>query len=270
MRLLVFLFCFGAVSYAQKDTVFRIYFDFGKYTPSSETNPFLKLDTNLWQPQVQLTGKTDTTGNAEFNRYLADFRLTAVKQFIQKVPYFSVTQSTIAGETAPKKPYNASRERCVEVRLIRKKRSPGMRINSTFPDPLKEDEPLSSRAGIPKNFHPDSIISKGDVLVLKNILFEMNETILLSESYVELEQLLKVMKENPNMRIHIRGHVCCAPSMELSLERAKKIYNYLIRNGISDDRMTYQGYSNKSPHPLYKHDLYLQEHRRVEIEVLER
>lgn len=270
MRILLILLVMSSVLRAQNDSTFRIYFQFGKYTPVSSVNPFLKLDSTKWIPQVQLIGKTDTSGNTEFNRQLADFRIKAVKEMMAKRRYFKAGQTTIIGESSASANYNAATERCVEVRLIRKKGAPSARIKSTLPNTKKEDDPATApEVHIPRNFHPDSVIAKGDVLVLKNILFELNETILLSESYAELDQLLRVMKKNPKMRIHIRGHVCCSPSMELSVKRAEKIYSYLLRNGISDSRMSYKGYSNKSPHPLYLNDLYNQEHRRVEIEILE-
>jgi len=224
-------------------------------------------------PEVVLVGKTDTTGSSEYNRYLADFRLNAVKQLLSKQSYYQVGKSTVAGESqVDLQNYSELRERCVAITFTVKPRTQRPIVNATFPDQLIQDEPtvvLESTQAIPRDFNPDSAMTKGDVFVLKNILFEINETILLLESYPELEQLVKVMTEHPTLRIHIRGNVCCAPAMELSVKRAEKIYNHLVRAGISPSRMTFKGYSNKLPHELYKSDLYDPRHRRVEIVVLE-
>lgn len=264
---LVILTCSSVVS-AQKDTTIYVFFKQGSYTPASAASPLSKLDTNRWMKTVMLIGKTDTTGTAEFNKELADWRLKTVNQLIAKGKYFKVGKSVIAGEDqANLKQYVDSKERCVAIRITAKPN--GKKGNSPQVTTQHQDEPAAA-VRIPKNFHPDSVIAKGDVIVMNNILFELNETIILPESYQELEQLLKVMKSNPNMRIHIKGHVCCAPAMDLSSKRAQKIYSYLVRNGIADERMTFKGYSNKSPHPLYKKDLYDSHHRRVEIEILEK
>lgn len=267
MRFLLLLSLFlCSRSFAQRDSVFRIYFRYDQYTPASETNPFLRLDTNRWQPGVTLIGKTDTTGDVTYNRYLADFRIKAVEKWLKKQPYFQVAQSVIKGESEPAANYIAARERCVIVIVHPKNTAPGNNLTTSFPDPIAQDQPAIRE---PRDFDPnDSLITKGDVLVLKNILFELNETILLSESYPELDQLLRMMRTHPTMRIHIRGNVCCAPAMDLSVRRAQKIYSYLIRNGISDDRLTYKGYSNKLPDLRYKDDLFDSRHRRVEIEVV--
>lgn len=254
------------VLFAQRDTTIYVFFKQGSYTPANSVNPLQKLDTNRWMKTVVLIGKTDTTGTPEFNRQLADWRLKTVNELIAKGKYFKVGKSIIAGEEqANLKQYIDSKERCVAIRITAKPN--GKKGTSPQITTEKQDQPA---VRMPKNFHPDSAMVKGDVIVLNNILFELNETIILPESYPELEQLLKVMKANPNMRIHIKGHVCCAPAMDLSTKRAQKIYSYLVRYGINDDRMTFKGYSNKSPHPLYKSDLYDSRHRRVEIEILEK
>lgn len=259
--------CCCPMLFAQKDTTIYVFFKQGSYTPASTVNPLQKLDTTRWMKTVMLIGKTDTTGTAEFNRELADWRLKTVNQLIAKGKYFKVGKSVIAGEDqANLKQYIDSKERCVAIRVTAK---PGGK-KGTSPQITTEKQDQPAVARIPKNFHPDSAIAKGDVIVLNNILFELNETIILPESYPELEQLLKVMKANPNMKIHIKGHVCCAPAMDLSFKRAQKIYSYLVRNGIADTRLTFKGYSNKSPHPLYKTDLFDSRHRRVEIEILEK
>jgi outer membrane protein OmpA-like peptidoglycan-associated protein len=108
----------------------------------------------------------------------------------------------------------------------------------------------------------------GKTLVLKNLNFEGGTPVLLPESEPTLKELLKIMKGNPGMEIEIGGHVCCGADMQLSLLRAKKVYNYLIGYGIDPKRMTYKGYSFDKPIA----DEYTEEgrraNRRVEITIL--
>jgi outer membrane protein OmpA-like peptidoglycan-associated protein len=61
------------------------------------------------------------------------------------------------------------------------------------------------------------------------------------------------MRDNPDLRIEIQGHVCCTydgadgPNMEtggqyLSVDRAKAVYDYLVYYGISETRLNYKGF----------------------------
>jgi outer membrane protein OmpA-like peptidoglycan-associated protein len=100
-------------------------------------------------------------------------------------------------------------------------------------------------------------------------------------SYVELEMLLDAMKEYPSMAIQIEGHVCCisnnvgdaydldSHSMDLSINRARFIYEFLKARGISAHRLNYIGYGKTRPIIA---DEQTQEqaatNRRVEIRIL--
>src|SRR3989344_244677 len=226
MRLSFFMLFWCFTAFSQRDTIVKIYFNHGSYVPKSKVNPFLKIDTTRWNPVATLTAKTDTTGDASYNHDLADFRLKAVKNLIAKQLYFKTGKTSILGETkANLTNYQSEKERCVEVKLMAKR---GVKPNptATISGTPNADEPARAVVIIPRNFNPDSVMTK--------------------------------------------GHVCCAPAMDLSVKRAQKIYSYLVRNGISDTRMTFKGYSNKSPHPKYNKDLFDPRHRRVEIEILEK
>ena len=59
------------------------------------------------------------------------------------------------------------------------------------------------------------------------------------------------MKANPNLKIEIVGHMDKVEHKDnlndLSEERAKAIYDYLIKNGISADRLSYKGMKSTEP-----------------------
>ena len=50
-----------------------------------------------------------------------------------------------------------------------------------------------------------------------------------------MNELLSVMQKNKKLKIEIQGHICCAPEDfgDLSTARARAVYDYLIKNGIS-------------------------------------
>ena len=92
---------------------------------------------------------------------------------------------------------------------------------------------------------------KGSEIILENVLFETDSDILQLSSYDELFILLTYLKKNPSIYISIEGHTdnqgTETYNLNLSNNRAKNVYNYLIENGISKDRLQYQGYGESRP-----------------------
>ena len=79
---------------------------------------------------------------------------------------------------------------------------------------------------------------------------------------------------NAEIKIEIQGHVFSMEEnsiagQKLSEARAKKVYNYLVTNGINKNRMTTKGYGNTKPIFPNPHFSYEEQmNRRVEIKVL--
>lgn len=88
-----------------------------------------------------------------------------------------------------------------------------------------------------------------------------------------LGELLKIMQDNPLLKIDIQGHICCQKVEEnqISLKRAMAVYNYLVRNGVNKSRLSYQSFGSSRPvHPLpEKSEAEKVANRRVEIEIIE-
>jgi len=109
------------------------------------------------------------------------------------------------------------------------------------------------------------------------INFVGNEAIPLPESAGTLHALYFMMKNNPTLKIRIEGHVNGAGTeqdpvwfQQLSDDRAKYVYNYLVNKGIDASRLSWIGYGARFM--LYPHARSSQElkmNRRVEISVVE-
>ena len=88
-------------------------------------------------------------------------------------------------------------------------------------------------------------------IILKNVFFETAKADLKRESQTELNKLRLLMKENPTMRIEIRGHTDNVgndtENQILSQRRAKAVYDYLLQNGIEATRLTYKGFGKSQP-----------------------
>jgi outer membrane protein OmpA-like peptidoglycan-associated protein len=91
----------------------------------------------------------------------------------------------------------------------------------------------------------------GGTVTLKNVFFDLDSYNLRTVSYVELDKLVKYLNDNPTMKIELQGHTDTQGddkhNLELSHNRAKAVYEYLISKGISKDRMTYKGYGETQP-----------------------
>ena len=136
--------------------------------------------------------------------------------------------------------------------------------------------------------------NKGDVMTLWKVYFYIDAAIMKEESVPQLNQLLNMMRENENMRIMIHGHTNGnshgvvkhldpedkkffsitsshqedkASAKKLSEYRAYTIQQWLVDQGISEDRMETQGWGGKKM--LYdKHSNSAEKNVRVEIEIL--
>jgi outer membrane protein OmpA-like peptidoglycan-associated protein len=94
-------------------------------------------------------------------------------------------------------------------------------------------------------------IKKGQTIRLNNIFFETGKYVLRNESKSELNRLLKLMKENPTMKIEIQGHTddvgADVDNLALSKNRSKAVYDYLIKNGILSTRLMTKGFGEAKP-----------------------
>ena len=108
--------------------------------------------------------------------------------------------------------------------------------------------------------------------MLNNIFFDYNKSTLRPESYVELNNLLKLLQENPSLVIEISGHTDNRGSAEhnkkLSNDRAKSVVDYLISKGISTSRLTYAGYGSERPIAPNTTEENMQLNRRVEFKII--
>jgi len=111
----------------------------------------------------------------------------------------------------------------------------------------------------------------GAKIVLRNIFFDFDKATLRPESNLEIERLRKVMLEYPNMKIEMSGHTDNKGSADynkkLSFSRAKAVVDYLVKKGISPDRMTAAGYGFERPMAPNDTDAGRQLNRRTEFEI---
>ena len=93
-------------------------------------------------------------------------------------------------------------------------------------------------------------------VMIDNIFYEFDKATLLPESVKALDELVKLLNENPNVTIELSAHCDYRGSDEynkrLSQRRAEAVVDYLIKHGIARDRLTPVGYGKTKPKTIRK------------------
>ncbi len=115
-------------------------------------------------------------------------------------------------------------------------------------------------------------IEVGQSIVLKNIFFDFDKASLRSESMNELNQLVKLLTDNPTLKIELGSHTDSKGSDEynqkLSQSRSQSVVSYLITKQILADRLVPKGYGETVPVATNETEAGRQENRRTEFKIL--
>ena len=94
-------------------------------------------------------------------------------------------------------------------------------------------------------------VEVGATVNLKDVLFEQGKTILLPQSYPELDLVIAFLKSNPKVKIELSGHTdnrgIPGQNLKLSQARVEKVKSYLVSKGIDKKRITGKGYGGNRP-----------------------
>ncbi|MDP4263844.1 MAG: OmpA family protein [Bacteroidota bacterium] len=261
-----------------------IHFDFNKsgLTPQAK----LLIDSFLvTASQKKLTGKIELTGHCDFigsdsyNDSLSLCRVMTVKKYLE-AKYDLPGKIVSAIGYGEKKPLNENKteeerglNRRVEITIIQAELASVPEQKKVTP-PRKEDVSLKEKIG-------DSTTKAGSNIALKNINFVGGMHQFLPEAYPVLQELLETMRLYPRLVIEIQGHICCLQydndgldaetrNYNLSEERAKAVYEYLVKKGIDAKRLSFRGYGHSTP--IYPYPEKTEEeriaNRRVEIKII--
>ena len=249
--LLLFLLLFSFISFAQEDEeVHSIFFEFDKYNLKEEQANAVfafvsKIDTSRIA-SVQIFGYCDDRGKDAYNYTLSTNRANTVKNKLIERGVKSKIIITLEGkgrimldeDMQTNVPEARSKNRRVDVVV-------------NFKAILIEDLKIP---GVYSTIKKDRIV--GDRIYLDHVLFERGSSQLTHKAKKELDRIALELHKYKNIHFEIQGHVCCTPTFqkeaidrdtkkrELSINRAKRVYNYFLMKRISKTRMTYKGYGN--------------------------
>lgn len=256
--LLSALLCLGLLHAQQQTKELRtvMYFAVNEDLPLQED--YKSLLTDLKNAKViSIYGHADTTASTQYNQKLSERRANNVAAFL-KSNGVSLEGTDVKGhgETQP-----VGSGLVTDRRVVITYEKPGTSQEKVVAAPQSS---LTSQVSSAK---------KGDKLKLKNMNFENNSDIMLPSSTPVLNELLKIMMENPRLKIEIQGHICCQADdvTHVSDRRAFMVYTFLSLKGVEKNRLSYKGFGSTKPiYPLpEKNEEERIANRRVEIEIIE-
>lgn len=252
------------ISIAQVDRSHETFFDTDQYdiTPieTAKLNRFIASLPKDKIEDISIYGYCDDRGSDAYNNKLSQQRADAIKAIFseQGISDTIIKNSDGKGELLLTRLDDITNE--VQRKLNRKVE---IIVSIKQPRVISQEEEESEKelttAVEEKRYKSFSdTITKGDRILLENILFKINYSYIKSSSYKSLRELAKFLKENDNIIFKIQGHVCCVGrgrdaidlktgKRNLSVSRAKFVYDYLSKNGVSKKRMRYEGFGSRYP-----------------------
>ena len=270
-RIVFLLFWVGQLLPAQTSNTHVVYFETAQYSvPDIETNRLVLFIQGMRDVQIErisIYGFTDDRGTDNYNLGLSQNRANAIKKIFSR---FGVDENLISnvdgkGEVLLRV---VSSENLSIIRGLNRK----VEINIEYQKSVKSKKIIKDRERVVEDFLKENV-SVGDKVVLENILFKTGYSSLEKKSIRSLEGIALSLLERKDVYFTIQGHVCCTKNSRdaidkktgkrnLSMARARYIYDFLIKRGVERKRMKYVGLKNKFPlGGATKYD------RRVEIKI---
>lgn len=111
--------------------------------------------------------------------------------------------------------------------------------------------------------------SKPKVITLYNIYFDLGKATIRKDAEKNLYETIDYLKSFPSLKMEIAGHTDSTGSDELntklSLARAKSIKDFIVINGIAEERLVERGYGSQYPVAPNNNDENRQKNRRTEF-----
>lgn len=282
---------FVTTFYAQEQ--FSVYFDSNKFDLTTKEKQSLNtwISENKNNKIVAIHGFTDEVGTTGFNDTLAQKRVDFIFQNVKNQIKIREDFKTRSFGESFNQSVNKAENRKVTIFYILEKDLPREDEILGIKKVIKEEQPkteivypeklvFENPNGTKSEFKLDRVFMKtmgeakpGEKLKIENLNFIINTFAVVNESRGKMYELLLVLQKNPQLKIEIHGHLCCMPvdRTDLSTQRAKAIYNFLIQNEIDKRRLSYKGFGSTQPiYPLpEKDEKERAANRRVEILIIQ-
>ena len=254
--LIVFLCLFVQLSFAQKELKHEVYFETDQHdipeTEHSRLLLFLSEIEDIDIEKVSIYGFTDDRGSDNYNLTLSQNRADAIKEVFSNNEFDESKMTNVDGKgkilvnIIKEDDLNKIRGLNRKVEIIVTPVYPPKPVVVEKPETNKTEDLLKGD------------LKEGDKILLDKLLFRTGYSYLTKESKVVLDRIAVILAERTNVYFTIEGHVCCTQGerdaidrktkkRNLSVARAKYIYDYLVDKGVKHYRMKFAGMRRKAP-----------------------
>lgn len=257
MKSLVILLCLCfQLSFAQKELKHEVYFETDKHViPETEHSRLLLFLTEIEDldiDKISIYGFTDDRGSDNYNLVLSQNRADSIKEVFSNNEFDESVITNVDGKGEILVNV-VQEENLSKIRGLNRKVE--IIVTPVFPPKPKEEKK-------PEKPNTEDILKgdlkEGDKILLDNLLFRTGYSYLTKESKPVLDGIAKILVERTNVYFTIEGHVCCTEGTRdaidrktkkrnLSMARAKYIYDYLVKAGVKPYRMKFAGMRRKFP-----------------------
>ena len=253
--LFVFLCLSVQLLFSQQELKHEVYFETDKFNiPETEHNRLLLFLSQLEGKDIEkisIYGFCDDRGSDTYNLVLSQQRADAIKTVFSNNEFDDSQITNVDGKG--KILLNIVQESDInKIRGLNRKVE--IIVNPVFPPKPKKEKPIVETT----EERLKGELKEGDKIVLENLLFRTGYSYLVKDSKETLDNIAKIMADRPDIHFTIEGHVCCThgnrdaidrktKKRNLSVARAKYIYDYLAKNGVDRKRMRYVGMRRRYP-----------------------
>jgi len=251
---LLFVLLASQIVLAQEELVHEVYFDTDEYKiPQKEHEKLLLFLADIEKMDIEkisIYGFTDDRGSDSYNMVLSQNRANTIKEIFSDNEFDEsvITNVDGKGELLIKlvKDQNIDEARSLnrKVQII---------VKPYFPPRIEVKPEKKDIATILKGE-----LKAGDKIKLDNILFKTGYADVLEETEEILEEIADILVARKDVYFTIQGHVCCTKfsrdaidrktkKQNLSVARAKFVYDFMVKKGVDPKRMKYVGLRRKFP-----------------------
>lgn len=227
-----------------------VYFAHDSYKLNSEAKQKLdsltQLKTSL---KLRIFGNCDSSGSDDYNKKLSEKRANTVSVYLHEKIQNNIQLISVSG---------LGEEKQINDNGTDELKARNRRVD-IFVEKLFNKEEKISRKHLP-NFLATEIsqMKVKDTFLLARVSFEGGRHVWLPEGRSEILRLFKILKQNPDMKIELQGHICCdyenfdgedldLGTFNLSFTRANAIKEFLQKLGIEPNRINARGFGHLNP-----------------------
>lgn len=207
----------------------------------------------------------------------------ATQNVVQEVQEPAVQTQEQSNEQTPQEPLTPEEAfKKVDENVVIKEETPVINTQEASTQEIQETQANiekiveqnyeeEKKAEIPVDESVQSQINK--LLENNGILFQRMSAFIAEDSRTTLEQIAKIIKDNPTINIEIAGHTDSkgddSYNQTISEQRANSVKSRLIELGVEEKRLIAKGYGETKPLVPNDQDGYSLINRRVEINIIE-